>query len=156
MFWMWCGTCFQQKDAKEIRNNQEPEDLPASSAKMHWNYKPLTMSTTLQVMIASLALTHCHTCRPGPVPHTHLTAPSIEEFLCFFFTQQPVTLSQSFPIGEVQNMWRRGKLEETHGTLWRRVATANMGFLGTINGGISQPSLACPFFSSQFKPSPNL
>ena len=41
---------------------------------------------------------------------------SIEELLGFLLAQQSIALRQGFAVGEVQDVWRGRKLEETHGT----------------------------------------
>mmetsp|Transcript_61603 Transcript_61603/g.134926 ORF Transcript_61603/g.134926 Transcript_61603/m.134926 type:complete len:273 (+) Transcript_61603:422-1240(+) len=45
---------------------------------------------------------------------------SIEELLRFLLAQQSIALRQGFAVGQVQDMWRGRKLEETHGAhFWR-------------------------------------
>ena len=44
---------------------------------------------------------------------------SIEELLRFLLAQQSIALRQGFAVGQVQDMWRGRKLEETHGA-WGR------------------------------------
>ena len=58
---------------------------------------------------------------------------SIEELLRFLLAQQSITLRQGFAIGEVQDVRRGRKLEETHRT------SASRGFEKQLVGGIPTP-----------------